>query len=214
MFLSGCRRLPMRSMLAQATSGPERPFALWHGRTPSVGRRLVRSGAPASLAVDPTPRYVGYHVSGRTKKVDVLVNPDAAGLGHVTHQHWQERSEWVTASWPSYEAIIDETIWVALRGSSRGTPAPTPVHPAAEVSCAQGIAIVDYEAALQATHGPTGHRPAFLRRRSAPYTANTRPTSATQKASRSSLVERAGRRCSLTAILKKPPPSCWARGSR
>jgi hypothetical protein len=43
------------------------------------------------------PRYLGYHVSGRTKKVDVLVDPDLPALGHVTRQHWLERSEWVRA---------------------------------------------------------------------------------------------------------------------
>src|ERR1039458_10118390 len=57
------------------------------------------------------PRYLGYHVSGRTKKADILLDPDAPALGHVTRQQWQERAEWVTASVQTYEAIVDEMTW-------------------------------------------------------------------------------------------------------
>ncbi len=57
------------------------------------------------------PRYRGYHVSGRTKKTDVLLNPDIPALGHVTRQKWQNRAEWVTAATQSHEAIVDDTTW-------------------------------------------------------------------------------------------------------
>ena len=57
------------------------------------------------------PRYLGYHVSGRTKKADVLVDPDAPALGHITRQQWQSRAEWVTASVQTYEPIVDKTTW-------------------------------------------------------------------------------------------------------
>jgi hypothetical protein len=57
------------------------------------------------------PRYLGYHVSGRTKKADILLDPDAPALGHVTQQQWQDRAEWVTASVQTYEAIVDEVTW-------------------------------------------------------------------------------------------------------
>ena len=57
------------------------------------------------------PRYLGYHVSGRTKKADFLLDPDSPALGHVTRQRWQNRAEWVTASVQTYDAIMDETTW-------------------------------------------------------------------------------------------------------
>ena len=73
---------------------------------------LTNEGVPCPSAHDPTrnshrpghawamsavrailtnPRYLGYHVSGRTKKADVLLDPDAPTLGHVTRQQWQDR---------------------------------------------------------------------------------------------------------------------------
>ena len=57
------------------------------------------------------PRYLGYHVSGRTKKADVLLDPDVPALGHITRQQWQDRAEWVTASVQTYEALVDEATW-------------------------------------------------------------------------------------------------------
>jgi hypothetical protein len=62
------------------------------------------------------PRYLGYHVSGRTKKADILLDPDSPALGHVTRQMWQERSEWVTATVQTYDAIVDETTWHQVAG--------------------------------------------------------------------------------------------------
>jgi site-specific DNA recombinase len=57
------------------------------------------------------PRYLGFHVSGRTKKADILLDPDIPSLGHVTRQQWQDPDEWVTASIQTYEAIVDEMTW-------------------------------------------------------------------------------------------------------
>ena len=57
------------------------------------------------------PRYLGYHVSGRTKKADVLLDPDTPTLGHITRQQPQERDTWVTASTQTYEAIVEKKIW-------------------------------------------------------------------------------------------------------
>jgi site-specific DNA recombinase len=65
----------------------------------------------AVRAILTNPRYLGYHVSGRTKKTDVLLNPDTPALGHVTRQQWQERSQWVTAKVRTHEAIVDERDW-------------------------------------------------------------------------------------------------------
>jgi site-specific DNA recombinase len=76
---------------------PHRPGHAW---AMSVVRTILNN-----------PRYRGYHVSGRTKKVDILLDPDTPGLGHVTRQQWQDRSEWVTASSQSYEAIVDDPTW-------------------------------------------------------------------------------------------------------
>ena len=75
------------------------------------------------------PRYLGYHVSGRTKKADVLLDPDSPALGHVTQQQWQDRAEWVTASVQTYDAIVDEVTWhrvAALIAANSRTKAVTP----------------------------------------------------------------------------------------
>ena len=75
------------------------------------------------------PRYLGYHVSGRTKKADFLLDPDSPALGHVTRQSWQDRAEWVTASVQTYEAIVDEATWhrvAALIAANTRTKAVTP----------------------------------------------------------------------------------------
>jgi hypothetical protein len=75
------------------------------------------------------PRYLGYHVSGRTKKADILLDPDSPVLGHVTRQMWQERSEWVTASVQTYDSIVDETTWHEVAGliaANARTKAVTP----------------------------------------------------------------------------------------
>ena len=75
------------------------------------------------------PRYLGYHVSGRTKKADILLDPDVPALGHVTRQQWQDRAEWVTASVQTYDAIVDESTWhrvQALVAANTRTNAVTP----------------------------------------------------------------------------------------
>ena len=76
------------------------PHRYSHAWTMSTVRRILAN-----------PRYLGYHVSGRTKKADVLLDPDAPMLGHVTRQQPQDRKEWVTASNQTYEALADERIW-------------------------------------------------------------------------------------------------------
>jgi site-specific DNA recombinase len=73
------------------------------------------------------PRYLGFHVSGRTKKADILLDPDIPSLGHVTRQQWQDRDEWVTASVQTYEAIVEEMTWrqvAALIASNSRSKAP------------------------------------------------------------------------------------------
>ena len=45
----------------------------------------------AVRAILTNPRYLGHQVSGRTKKKDVLLDPDVPALGHVTRQQWQQR---------------------------------------------------------------------------------------------------------------------------
>ncbi len=75
------------------------------------------------------PRYLGYQVSGRTKKKDVLLDPDVPALGHVTRQQWQQRDEWVTSTVQAYDAIVEEQIWhrvQALVASNTRTKAVTP----------------------------------------------------------------------------------------
>jgi site-specific DNA recombinase len=83
----------------------------------------------AVRAILGNPRYVGHHVSGRTKKKDVLLDPDAPALGHVTRQQWQQRDEWVTSTVQAYDAIVEERGWhrvQALVASNTRTKAVTP----------------------------------------------------------------------------------------
>jgi DNA invertase Pin-like site-specific DNA recombinase len=75
------------------------------------------------------PRYLGYQVSGRTKKKDVLLDPDVPALGHVTRQQWQQRDEWVTSTVQAYDAIVEEQTWhrvQALVAGNTRTKAATP----------------------------------------------------------------------------------------
>ena len=83
----------------------------------------------AVRAILTNPRYLGYQVSGRTKKKGVLLNPDVPALGHVTRQQWQQRDEWVTSSVQAYDAIVEVQIWhrvQALVASNTRTKAMTP----------------------------------------------------------------------------------------
>ena len=83
----------------------------------------------AVRAILGNPRYLGYQVSGRTKKKDVLLDPDVPALGHVTRQQWQQRDEWVTSSVQAYDAIVEVQIWhrvQALVASNTRTKAVTP----------------------------------------------------------------------------------------
>ena len=83
----------------------------------------------AVRAILVNPRYLGYQVSGRTKKKDVLLDPDVPALGHVTRQQWQQRDEWVTSTVQAYDAIVEAQIWhrvQALVASNTRTKAVTP----------------------------------------------------------------------------------------
>ena len=83
----------------------------------------------AVRAILVNPRYLGYQVSGRTKKKGVLLNPDVPALGHVTRQQWQQRDEWVTSTVQAYDAIVEEQNWhrvQALVASNTRTKAVTP----------------------------------------------------------------------------------------
>jgi site-specific DNA recombinase len=115
-----------------------------------IASTLTREGVPCPSAHDPArnrhraghawatsavrtilynPRYLGHHVCGRTKKTDVLLDPDLPALGHVTRQQWQDQASWVTADVPTYPAIVDEATWrrvQALVASNTRTKAVTP----------------------------------------------------------------------------------------
>jgi hypothetical protein len=59
------------------------------------------------------------------------VDPDLPALGHVTRQHWRERSERVTASVPSYAALVDQATWhraQAVLAANTRTNASTPTR--------------------------------------------------------------------------------------
>ncbi len=78
------------------------------------------------------PRYLGHHVSGRTKKADVLLDPDTPALGHVTIQKWQDRADWVIASVQTFDPIVDEATWhqtQSLIATNTRSNASTPGRP-------------------------------------------------------------------------------------
>ena len=77
------------------------------------------------------PRYLGFHVSGRTKKSDFLLDPDVPSLGHVTKQVWQNQNDWTTAQVQTYDAIIDESTWHKAQAilASKSRTAMTTEHP-------------------------------------------------------------------------------------
>ena len=92
------------------------------------GHAWAMSVARSILA---NPRYLGYHVSGRTKKADFLIDPDTPALGHVTRQQRRDRAEWVTSSVQTYEAIVDEATWhraQAVTAAKTRTKAVTPAR--------------------------------------------------------------------------------------
>jgi site-specific DNA recombinase len=107
MYLAGAGYKQIATVLTN--DGVPSPSSHDRARNPHrPGQAWAMSAVRSILA---NPRYLGYHVSGRTKKTDVLLDPDAPMLGHVTRQRPQDRTEWVTASTQTYEAIVDEKIW-------------------------------------------------------------------------------------------------------
>ena len=125
MFLAGAGYKHIATVLT--SEGVPCPSA--HDRARNAHRPGHSWAKTAVGSILANPRYLGYHVSGRTKKADVLLDPDVPALGHVTRQQWQDRSEWVTASVQTYDAIVDETTWhrvQALIVASTRTKAVTP----------------------------------------------------------------------------------------
>ena len=86
-----------------------------HDRVRNRHRPAYGWAMSAVRAILANPRYLGYHVSGRTKKADVLLDPDLPALGHITRQQWQDKDDWVTAEVPTYPAIVDEERWQQVR---------------------------------------------------------------------------------------------------
>jgi site-specific DNA recombinase len=111
------------------------PCPLVHDRTRNPHRSGHAWAMSAVRSILANPRYLGYHVSGCTKKTDVLLDPDAPMLGHVIRQEWQEQGQWVTATMQTYEAIVNEATWhrvqALLAANTRTnavTPAPRRTH--------------------------------------------------------------------------------------
>ena len=102
-----------------------------HTTTPETGTGPATYWARSAVrAILDKPRYLGHHVSGRTKKADVLLDPDHPMLGHVTRQQWQDKPNWVTAEAPTYPAIIDEATWQRARALAASNTRTTAVTPA------------------------------------------------------------------------------------
>ncbi len=127
MYLAGAGYKQIATVLTN--EGVPCPSA--HDRTRNSHRSGHAWAMSAVRSILANPRYLGYHVSGRTKKTDVLLDPDAPMLGHVTRQQWQERGQWVMATVQSYEAIVDEATWhrvQALLAANTRTNAVTPAR--------------------------------------------------------------------------------------
>ena len=112
LYLSGAGYKQIATVLTN--EGIPSPSA--HDRTRNSHRSGHAWAISAVRTILANPRYLGYHVSGRTKKADILLDPDSPALGHVTRQRWQDRAEWVTASVQTYDAIVDETTWHQVAG--------------------------------------------------------------------------------------------------
>ncbi len=97
--------------VANVLTGEGVPCPSAHDRSRNPHRSGHAWAMSAVRAILTNPRYLGHHVSGRTKKADVLLDPDAPALGHVTRQQWQERSEWVTATVQTFDALVGEDAW-------------------------------------------------------------------------------------------------------
>ncbi len=127
MYVAGAGYKQIAKLLT--TEGVPRPSAHDRGRNPHrQGHAWAMSAVRAILA---NPRYLGYHVSGRTKKADILIDPDRPALGHVTRQHCQDRADWVTSSVRTYEALMDEAAWhrgQAITAAKTRTKAVTPAR--------------------------------------------------------------------------------------
>jgi hypothetical protein len=127
LYLAGAGYKQIATVLT--TEGIPSPSA--HDRIRNSHRSGHAWAMSAVRTILANPRYLGYHVSGRTKKADILLDPDAPALGHVTRQQWQDRAEWVTASVQTYEAIVDEMTWrqvAALIAANARTKAVTPAR--------------------------------------------------------------------------------------
>jgi site-specific DNA recombinase len=115
--------------IATVLTNEEVPSPSAHDRIRNSHRSGHAWAMSAVRTILANPRYLGHHVSGRTKKADILLDPDAPALGHVTRQMWQERAEWVTASVQTYEAIVDEMTWhrvaALIAANSRSNAATT-----------------------------------------------------------------------------------------
>ena len=88
------------------------------------GHAWAMSAVRAILA---NPRYLGHHVSGRTKKADLLLDPNLPTLGHVTRQQSQAKASWVTSKAQAYTAIVDEETWRRVQALAFLQPAHKPL---------------------------------------------------------------------------------------
>ena len=177
-----------------------------------IAKALTAEGVPSPSAHDPArnshrpghawamsvvrailanPRYLGRHVSGRTRRADVLVDPDLPALGHVTRQCWQDKEAWVTAEVPTYPAIVDEAGWQAAQavtasntrnkapagaskhthaGTRRSEPSRYPLTGLVVCDCcgrklqgniSRGLAFYRCRAAYDYPFAPNGHPPSL-----------------------------------------------------
>ncbi len=102
----------------------------------AIAERLTADGVPCPSAADPgrnrhrsgiawskaavrailrNPRYTGRGVWNRQRRDEVLIDVDDVALGHASKLRWNDESDWVWATEPTHEPIIDVDTFAAAQ---------------------------------------------------------------------------------------------------
>ena len=96
--------------IATALTNEAVPSPSAHDRSRNSHRSGHAWAMSAVRSILANPRYLGYHVSGRTKKADILLDPDVPALGHVTQQQWQDRADLAEGPWCDLDAFHADAV--------------------------------------------------------------------------------------------------------
>jgi site-specific DNA recombinase len=89
------------------------PSAYDPGRNPH--RHTTAWGKTAIRAILINPRYTGYQVWNKQRKVESLVDVDDVALGHTTRQTWNQTDAWIYSADPAHEALVDQVTFDAVQ---------------------------------------------------------------------------------------------------